>query len=384
MEIYLVGGAVRDELLGLAVEEKDWVVLGSSPEEMLALGYKAVGKDFPVFLHPETKEEYALARTERKKGKGYYGFEVHASPEVSLEEDLLRRDLTINAIAKSSSGELIDPYKGQQDIQAKCIRHVSVAFTEDPLRVLRAARFAAKYAHLGFSVADETLTLMSEIVHANEIAELAVERIWQETLKALNTTSPWVYFDILHAVGALAQTHTSIDKQYSISQARENGLQALQQFAAKEKKAEDRFAAFVGGLFYLQKEDTTKDIQELNAQLKLPNSVKKLLQLTVSLQHDSHQVLELNAEQVLSLLQRLDSRRQTERFLSLLKIYTAIFTSIRNTDHYLQADFLQQAAQVIDNIDTQKWVGKGVSDQQLTDKLYAEKIGQLEKLMQSS
>ena len=202
-QTYLVGGAVRDQLLGLAMHERDYVVVGSTPEALLALGYTQVGRDFPVFLHPKSKEEYALARTERKAGQGYKGFAVHATPQVTLEDDLLRRDLTINAIAQTSEGQLIDPYGGQEDIQAKLLRHVSEAFSEDPLRVLRTARFAAHLHHLGFSIAAKTKALLATITRSGELATLAKERVWQETHKALSSQSPWVYFEVLEACGAL-------------------------------------------------------------------------------------------------------------------------------------------------------------------------------------
>ncbi len=185
MEIYLVGGAVRDKILNIAVKDRDWVVVGATVEEMLEQKYQQVGKDFPVFIHPQTKEEYALARTERKTGKGYTGFSVHASPEVSLVEDLLRRDLTINAIAEDIDGNLIDPFNGQEDIQNRVLRHVSSAFSEDPLRVLRVARFAARFSHLGFTVADDTLALMKNIVLEDELETLVAERVWREIQIAL-------------------------------------------------------------------------------------------------------------------------------------------------------------------------------------------------------
>jgi tRNA nucleotidyltransferase (CCA-adding enzyme) len=204
LDVYLVGGAVRDGLLGLAVYDRDWVVVGATPEEMLANGFQQVGKDFPVFLHPKTREEYALARTERKVGVGYHGFEVFADPNVTLEEDLIRRDLTINAMAKSSSGEMIDPYGGQQDLEDKLLRHVSEAFSEDPLRVLRVARFAAKLAPFGFKLAPETQTLMRQMVSGGELSDLTPERVWQEVVKALNTERPSLFFTVLDSVGAVA------------------------------------------------------------------------------------------------------------------------------------------------------------------------------------
>lgn len=203
MQIYLVGGAVRDRLLGLEVKDRDWVVVGATPDEMLAEGFKPVGSDFPVFLHPQTGEEYALARTERKSGKGYGGFRFHTSPEVSLEQDLLRRDLTINAIAQAADGSLHDPWQGQADLQQRILRHVSPAFSEDPLRVLRVARFHARFAHLGFRVADETLELMAGLSKSDELTHLTPERVWQETERALATRSPARYFALLQQVGAL-------------------------------------------------------------------------------------------------------------------------------------------------------------------------------------
>lgn len=203
VKTYLVGGAVRDQLLGLSHTEKDWVVVGSTPEEMLNLGFRTVGKDFPVFLHPVTHEEYALARTERKTGRGYTQFAFHASPEVTLKEDLRRRDLTINAIAQSESGELIDPYGGQKDLKAKILLHVSPAFSEDPVRILRVARLMARFAHLGFTVAPETYRLMHEMVNNGEVDALVPNRVWTEFDRALSETSPWVFFEVLEHCGAL-------------------------------------------------------------------------------------------------------------------------------------------------------------------------------------
>ncbi|MGQ4275462.1 hypothetical protein ACQ5ES_00180 [Pseudidiomarina sp. E22-M8] len=204
MKVYLVGGAVRDKLLGKALHERDYVVVGATPEEMLARGFRQVGKDFPVFLHPHTDEEYALARTERKSGPGYTGFTIAAEPSVTLEQDLQRRDLTINAIAEADDGQLIDPYGGLADLKARMLRHVSSAFVEDPLRVLRAARFAARFADDGFVIAAETLQLMRQISTHDELATLANERVWQETVKALNTSRPAVYFKVLKDAEALS------------------------------------------------------------------------------------------------------------------------------------------------------------------------------------
>jgi len=205
MQIYLVGGAVRDRLLGLEVEDRDWVVVGATPEEMLERGFKPVGRDFPVFLHPASGEEYALARTERKSGKGYTGFQFHTHPDVTLEEDLRRRDLTINAIAEAEDGTLHDPWGGQDDLKARRLRHISPAFREDPLRVLRVARFLARFADLGFQVADETRALMRELSATDELDHLTPERVWQETERALASNHPAHYFALLREVGALGR-----------------------------------------------------------------------------------------------------------------------------------------------------------------------------------
>jgi len=218
MQTYLVGGAVRDSLLNIAIKDKDWVVVGSTPAELINLGYSQVGADFPVFLHPKTKEEYALARTERKSGSGYQGFNCDFNPDITLEEDLLRRDLTVNAMAQNDDGSIVDPYNGQRDIKEKKLRHVSDAFSEDPLRVLRVARFAARFAHLGFTIADETIELMRDIANSGELALLTPERVWQETERALGESQPWVYFQALRDCNALAIIFPELDNLFGIPQ----------------------------------------------------------------------------------------------------------------------------------------------------------------------
>ena len=218
MKIYLVGGAVRDTLLGLPVRERDWVVVGATADEMIRLGYTPVGKDFPVFLHPETREEYALARTERKQGHGYTGFVVHANPEVTLVDDLRRRDLTINAMAESADGELIDPFHGKDDLNAGLLRHVSPAFVEDPVRILRVARFAARLAKWGFKVAHGTHALMQRMVANGEVDHLVAERVWTETVRALGEAAPVRFFEVLRRCGALARLFPEIDRLYGVAQ----------------------------------------------------------------------------------------------------------------------------------------------------------------------
>lgn len=216
MKSYLVGGAVRDTLLGLPVKDRDWVVVGATPQEMLDAGYQQVGRDFPVFLHPQSREEYALARTERKSGSGYTGFTCYAAPDVTLEQDLLRRDLTVNALAQDENGTIIDPFNGQQDLRQRILRHVSPAFNEDPLRVLRVARFAARYAHLSFRIADETMMLMRDMTEAGELAHLTPERVWKETESALRTRNPQVYFQVLRDCGALKVLFPEIDALFGV------------------------------------------------------------------------------------------------------------------------------------------------------------------------
>src|SRR5688572_5302737 len=218
MQVYLVGGAVRDELLGREVRERDWVVVGGTPEQMAQLGYRQVGRDFPVFLHPRTHEEYALARRERKIAPGYRGFTTEFDPNVTLDEDLLRRDLTINAMARTEQGALRDPHGGARDLQARLLRHVSPAFVEDPVRVLRVARFAARYAGLGFRVADETLALMREMVTRGEVSALVPERVWQETARALEEVAPQVYIQVLRDCGALAVVFPEIEALWGVPQ----------------------------------------------------------------------------------------------------------------------------------------------------------------------
>ena len=257
MQTYLVGGAVRDELLGIAPRERDWCVVGATPDEMLAAGYRQVGKDFPVFLHPDTGEEYALARTERKTAPGYHGFEFDTSPDVTLEEDLGRRDLTINALARDADGKLVDPFNGKADLEAKLLRHVSAAFREDPVRILRAARFAARFARLGFSIADDTLALMREMVADGEADALVPDRVWKEMDNALGEDDPQVFFEVLRECGALAAVFPEIDALFGIPQPPKwhpeidcgvHVMMVVKQAALLSAEKDVRFAALVHDL----------------------------------------------------------------------------------------------------------------------------------------
>lgn len=333
MKIYKVGGAVRDKLLGLPFKDSDWVVVGATVEEMLAKQFLQVGRDFPVFLHPQTKEEYALARTERKSGKGYTGFVVHASPDVTLEDDLRRRDLTINAIAESENGELVDPYNGQQDINARLLRHVSPAFSEDPLRVLRVARFAARFARLGFTIAPETLELMKEMTRAGELEHLVPERVWQEMHTALGTDTPQVFFQVLRDCGALKVILPELDALFGVIQPKKyhpeidtgvHTLMVLEQAALLSPSPVVRFAALVHDLgkalsphppMHTGHEAAGADlIAKLSERLRVPNEFSEL-GILVSTQHTRcHRANKHEAEDLFLTLELADALRRPERF----------------------------------------------------------------------
>ncbi|MBA1287504.1 multifunctional CCA addition/repair protein [Pseudomonas japonica] len=305
MKIYKVGGAVRDRLLGLPVADIDWVVVGASAEAMLALGYRPVGADFPVFLHPDTGAEYALARTERKSGRGYGGFVFHASPDVTLEDDLRRRDLTINAMAEDDDGHVIDPYGGQADLEQRWLRHVSPAFAEDPLRVLRVARFAARYAPLGFRVAPETLELMQQLSESGELEALTPERGWKEISRALLEATPEVFFDTLEACGALEvlfAEFSALPKPL-----RKLSLQALHQAAAEEHPLAVRWSALLLRL-------NTQAAAALSARFKVPRDCQELAQLAAEYHTQAEHAREMDAEALLQLLQAFDVYRRPQRF----------------------------------------------------------------------
>ncbi|MFZ0023365.1 multifunctional CCA addition/repair protein [Acinetobacter sp.] len=334
MQVYLVGGAVRDHLLGHPYHEKDYVVVGATPAQMLDLGYQPVGKDFPVFLHPQTKEEYALARTERKSGAGYHGFEFHTDVNVTLEQDLIRRDLTINAMAMDDAGQVYDPYGGQQDLENRILRHVSDAFVEDPLRVLRIARFAARYTSAGFVIADETLALMQRLTESGELNALTPERVWKETSRALSERHADVYFEVLRQCGALKVLFPEIDALYGIPQRPEyhpeidcgiHTMMSLQQACRQNYSLDVRFAVLVHDLgkaltpveelprHIMHEERGIKPVNELCDRLKVPTYTKQLA-LAVCKEHlKCHQAFNLKPGTLWRLLQRLDVLRRPER-----------------------------------------------------------------------
>ena len=338
MQIYLVGGAVRDELLGLSVKDRDYVVVGSTPEQMEAAGYKPVGKDFPVFLHPKTHDEYALARTERKTAKGYKGFSVQASIDVTLEEDLARRDLTINAIAKDVDGKLIDPYNGLADIESKTLRHVSDAFAEDPVRILRAARLSARFAD--FSVAPETNRLMQVMVEAGEIDALVAERVWQELSKGLMEAKPSRMFEVLRACGALKKILPELDKLWGIPQVAQHhpevdtGLHVMlviDYAAEQELSLPVRFASLMHDLgkgstpanilprHIGHEERSSNLLKDVCKRLRVPNDCKELGQIVAKFHGKLHQALQMRPSTLLEFLIELDAIRQPERFKDFLK-----------------------------------------------------------------
>ncbi|MDQ8037799.1 MAG: multifunctional CCA addition/repair protein [Pedobacter sp.] len=339
MQVYLVGGAVRDKLLGRPVTERDWVVVGARPDDLLQQGYRAVGRDFPVFLHPETQEEYALARTERKSGSGHTGFICDFSPDITLEEDLLRRDLTVNAMALDDSGKLIDPYGGMRDLEQHLLRHVSSAFREDPLRVFRVARFAARYAPLGFTVAEESLALMRDMAESGELASLTAERVWKETEKALGEDSPEVFISVLRECNALASWFPEVDHLFGVPQRPEyhpevdtgiHTLMSMKVAASLSKEREIRFAALVHDL---GKGDTPmqewprhvghesrgiKRVRELSKRLKVPRSFSDLGELVSRFHLDIHRAEELRPATLLRKLMEMDVLRRPERFEQIL------------------------------------------------------------------
>jgi len=337
MKAYVVGGAVRDRLLGEPVNDRDWVVTGASPQDMLDAGYLPVGKDFPVFLHPQTHEEYALARTERKTGPGYRGFEVYAAPDVTLEDDLVRRDLTINAIAQQEDGTLVDPHGGRRDLEAKVLRHVSEAFAEDPVRILRLARFAARWPQ--FSVAPETTALMQRMVADGEVDALVAERVWQELSRGLMERAPARMFEVLRSVGALARLLPELDALFGVPQPPAHHpeidtgvhtLMVLDRCAATGQPLAVRYACLVHdlGKGTTRTEDLPRHIghegrgekliRRVNERLRVPVDCGELALLTAREHTNIHASEKLNAAAIMRLLERCDAFRRPERFLQML------------------------------------------------------------------
>lgn len=375
MKKFLVGGAVRDSLLDYPVKEKDWVVIGETAESMINLGFRPVGKDFPVFLHPETHEEYALARTERKSAPGYKGFTVHASPEVTLEQDLIRRDLTINAIAMDDQGNFMDPYNGKDDLKKRLLRHVSPAFSEDPVRVLRIARFAARYSHLGFTIAEETQQLLKQIVGEGETKHLVAERVWAETFKALSEKTPTAYFQTLKECNALQSIFPELDNLFGIPQPEKyhpevdtgiHSLLSLEQAAILSDKPEVRFAAL---LHDLGKATTDKNkwpshhgheqkglplLEQLCTRLRVPKNFKILAHQVMYYHTHCHRVFDLKASTLTDMLNSLGAFRPPyciEDFLIACEADAKGRTGLEN-EPYPQSSYLTKAFETASSVNT--------------------------------
>jgi tRNA nucleotidyltransferase (CCA-adding enzyme) len=402
MQTYLVGGAVRDKLLDLPIKDQDWVVVGGTPKQMLAQGYQAVGADFPVFLHPTTKEEYALARIERKISAGYTGFSCDASSEVSLEEDLLRRDLTINAMAMDDQGNIIDPYNGQQDLKNKLLRHVSAAFVEDPLRVLRVARFAARYHSLGFCIAPQTLALMQTIVSNGELTALSAERVWQETVRSLMEHHPEVYFENLKACGALGVWFPELDILWGIPNPAKwhseidtgiHTMMALQQAVNLSDKLRVRFAALVHDLgkgmtppenWSSHRGHEKLGLGAINAlcdRLKAPNDCRELGLMVSEYYTYVHHAFELEASSLLDMLNRCDVWRKPQRFADFLitcKADARGRTTFENSE-YKNAAYIWQAYKAAAKVDIKAIVTKGYQGKAIKEQTEQQRISVIQE-----
>ncbi|MNQ44285.1 Multifunctional CCA protein [compost metagenome] len=397
MQIYKVGGAVRDRLLGRPVTENDWVVVGATAEEMLEQGYRPVGADFPVFLHPQSGEEYALARTERKSGRGYGGFTFFASPDVTLEQDLTRRDLTVNAMAEDDQGNLIDPYGGQRDLEARLLRHVSPAFAEDPLRVLRVARFAARYAPLGFRVAEETLELMRFIAESGELDALTPERSWKEISRALMEPRPDVFIQVLRDCGALLAWLPELDRLFGVPQPEKHHpevdsgmhvLAVLRQCAEHDQPLTVRWACLLHDLgkgltpvdqlpqHIAHEKRGLKLIEAVNKRCKAPRDCQELALLVGEYHTHAHRALELRASTLLELLQSFDIYRRPQRFeefVAASEMDARGRTGLEQRE-YPQAAYLLGAAAAARAVAVQPLLEKGLKGAELGEALKGERL----------
>jgi len=364
MKIYLVGGAIRDYMLHLPVKERDWVVVGATENDMLKLGYKQVGKEFPVFLHPKTGEEYALARMERKTKPGYKGFVFDTSPAVALTDDLLRRDLTINAMAQTEEGELIDPYHGKQDLEKKILRHVSPAFAEDPVRILRIARFLARYAHQGFHIAPETITLMRSMVASGEVDALVAERVWKELERALAEKNPEQFFAVLAKCDALHTLFPNLPIDGM-------GMKALIAATPITQQPIIRFAALLHAL-----PEPKQAVLSLAKRYRIPNQFQTLALLTALHHQKALQAPNLSAEELLQLLYSLDVFRREERFKDFLAACQAIAST---QGAHFEPNWLMKCTRKVKSIDIQPLIAQGFEGQKLANKIKEERYKKLAK-----
>ncbi|CUX96481.1 multifunctional CCA addition/repair protein [Candidatus Doolittlea endobia] len=390
MKKYLVGGAVRDDLLRIPVKERDWVVIDATPKEMLEQGYQQVGKDFPVFLHPESREEYALARTERKSGEGYTAFICYVSPEVTLEEDLRRRDLTINAIARDEAGNLIDPYHGQQDIRHRWLRHVSDAFGEDALRILRVARFAARFAHLSFRIAPETMALMQQMT--DELPLLTPERVWKETERALATRNPQVYFQVLRDCGALKMVLPEVDALFGIPAPErwhpeiDTGLHTLKSISMAAQLTDDIAVRFATLCHDVGKALTphelwpshhghgpagVKVVEALCQRMKVPNLLRDLAKTVVCYHDLLHSAQSLTPKKLIKLFSALDVWRRPARLDQIILASEADARGRTGFENhiYSQGDYLRDAFRVASSVSARDIMAEGFSGTQIREEL---------------
>jgi tRNA nucleotidyltransferase (CCA-adding enzyme) len=397
VQIFLVGGAVRDKLLKYPVKDCDWVVTGATVEQMLSLGFQQVGKDFPVFLHPESKQEHALARKEKKSGVGYTGFVCDFSPEVTLEEDLLRRDLTINAMAEDADGTIIDPCNGQQDLSEKRLRHVSPAFSEDPLRVLRVARFAARYAHLDFSIADETLELMRNISNTGELQTLTPERVWEETRRAITELTPSVFFETLREVGALKELFPELDCLWGVPNPEKwhpeidtgiHTMMVLQQACLLSDETEVRYAALVHDLgkgctpseqwphHRGHEKLGLKPIKALSDRLKVPNDYRNLALIVSEYHTHCHRAFELKPSTIIKMFDAIDAWRRPERFIQFLTVCKADMRGRTGFEQaeYPQTDYLEQAFNIARDVNVKEIVELGFTGKEIKSELTSRRV----------
>ncbi|WP_371376860.1 multifunctional CCA addition/repair protein [Thalassotalea aquiviva] len=403
LNIFLVGGAVRDSLLNRPILERDYLVVGASAEQMLARGFKQVGKDFPVFLHPKTKEEYALARTERKQGNGYTGFVCYAEPDVTIEQDLMRRDLTINAMAMSPAGDIIDPYNGQTDLNNRVLRHVSDAFKEDPLRVLRVARFAARYHYLGFEVAEETMQLMSHMVEQGELQALTPDRVWKEFSRALMEDNPEIFIEVLRHCSALKVLWPSLDALWGIPNPKEHHpevdsgvhtLLVLQQAVTLKAGLDVRFASLCHdlGKGLTDKSQWPKHfgheksglvlVNEICQQLRVPNQITRVAQLTCEFHLHCHRAFELRAETILTLFNKVDVWRKESDFDSFLLACQADACGRLGMENnpYPQAQYLRECLQACKHLKPADFVAKGLKGKAIKEAINHTKVDAIAKV----
>ena len=405
LNYFLVGGAVRDALLNRAIVDKDYVVVGSSVEEMLALGFVQVGKDFPVFLHPKTKQEYALARTEKKAGQGYTGFDCDASASVTLEEDLLRRDLTINAMAMDDSGNIFDPYHGQADLDNRLLRHVSIAFIEDPLRVLRVARFAARYHAYGFKIAPETLSLMTKLSESGELLSLSGERVWQEMQRSLADSNPEVFFQVLYQCQALKSLWPDLHNLWGVPNPEKwhpeicsglHTMMVLRQAVLLSTKTSVRFASVCHDLGKSLTDDNNLPshpghetaglplIEALCSRLRVPSSHKTLALKVCQFHLHAHKAFELKPSTILKLFNQLDVWRKPEEFDDFLLCCQADFTGRLGfeTRDYQQKDFLYSAYEVLKKVTAKPFVAQGLKGMAIKAAINQQQLDELKRYKQ--